>query len=78
MVRSKYADGRPMAGRDRRLLSRLEGEQKLLARRERHLQAAQLGWLNKCLMCCRPFEVIFGAIFLLFGLLICVSLFLTG
>lgn len=77
MIRAKYMDGRPMTGRDRRALERLEGEEKLLIRRERHLQAANLGWLNKCLKCCRPFEVVFGVIFLLLGLLIIVSLFLT-
>ena len=77
MIRAKYMDGRPMSGHDRRTLTRLEGEEKLLVRRERHLQAANLGWLNKCLQCCRPFEVVFGVFFLLFGLLIIVSLFLT-
>lgn len=77
MIRAKYVDGRPMTGRDRRTLARLEGEEKLLVRRERHLQAANLGWLNKCLKCCRPFEVVFGVFFLLFGLLIVVSMFIT-
>ncbi|XP_020623548.1 probable lysosomal cobalamin transporter [Orbicella faveolata] len=77
MIRAKYMDGHPMTGRDRRTLARLEGEEKLLIRRERHLQAANLGWLNKCLKCCRPFEVVFGVLFLLLGLLIIVSLFLT-
>ncbi|CAH3171745.1 unnamed protein product [Porites evermanni] len=77
MIRAKYTSGRTVSGRDRRLLARLEGEERLLLRRERHLQAANLSWLNKCLRCCRPFEVIFGIFFLLFGLLIFVSLFLT-
>ena len=77
MIRAKYVDGRPMTGRDRRTLARLEGEEKILVRRERHLQAANLGWLNKCLKCCRPFEVVFGVFFLLFGLLIVVSMFIT-
>ena len=77
MIRAKYTSGRTVSGRDRRLLARLEGEERLLLRRERHLQAANLSWLNKCLRCCRPFEVIFGVFFLLFGLLIFVSLFLT-
>ena len=77
MIHAKYMDGRAMSSHDRRTLARLEGEEKLLVRRERHLQAANLGWLNKCLKCCRPFEVVFGIFFLLFGLLIIVSLFLT-
>ncbi|KAL9980898.1 hypothetical protein ACROYT_G009538 [Oculina patagonica] len=77
MIRAKYMDGRPMSGHDRRILARLEGEEQVLVRRERHLQAANLGWLNKCLKCCRPFEVVFGVFFLLLGLLIAVSLFLT-
>lgn len=77
MIQAKYMDGRPMTGHDRRTLARLEGEGKLLIRRERHLQAANLGWLNKCLKCCRPFEVVFGVVFLLLGVLIIVSLFLT-
>lgn len=77
MIRAKYTSGHTMSGRDRRLLSRLEEEERLLVRRERHLQAANLSWLNKCLRCCRPFEVIFGIFFLLFGLLIFISLFLT-
>lgn len=77
MIRAKYMDGRAMSSHDRRTLARLEGEEKLLVRRERHLQAANLGWLNKCLKCCHPFEVVFGIFFLLFGLLIIVSLFLT-
>lgn len=77
MIRAKYMDGRPMSRHDRRILERLEGEGEVLIRRERHLQAANLGWLNKCLKCCRPFEVVFGVFFLLLGLLIVVSLFLT-
>ena len=77
MIRAKYMDGRTMSGHDRRLLARLEGEERVLVRRERHLQAANLSWLNKCLKCCRPFEVVFGVFYLLFGLLIVVSLFLT-
>ena len=77
MIRAKYSDGRPMTGRDRRTLAHLQGEEQVLIRRERHLQAANLSWLNKCLKCCRPFEVVFGVLFLLLGLLIIVSLFLT-
>lgn len=77
MIRAKYMGGRTMSGRDRRLLAQLEGEETTLVRRERHLQAANLSWLNKCLKCCRPFEVVFGIFYLLFGLLIIVSLFLT-
>ncbi|PFX18361.1 putative lysosomal cobalamin transporter [Stylophora pistillata] len=46
MIRANYMDGCPMSGHDRRTLTRLEGEEKLLVRRERHLQAANLGWLN--------------------------------
>lgn len=77
IIQARYADGRTMSGRDRRLLARLEGEERVLARRERHLQAANLSWLNKCLKCCRPFEMVFGIFYLLFGLLIFVSLLLT-
>ena len=77
MIRAKYMDGHTISGHDRRLLSRLEEDERLLVRRERHLQAATLSWLNKCLKCCRPFEVIFGIFFPWFGLLIAVSLFLT-
>jgi len=77
MIRAKYMGGRTMSGHDRRLLAQLEGEETTLVRRERHLQAANLSWLNKCLKCCRPFEVVFGIFYLLFGLLIIVSLFLT-
>ena len=77
MIRARHSDGRTMSRRDQRLLSQLEGEERVLIRRERHLQAANLSWLNKCLKCCRPFEMVFGILFLLFGLLIFVSLLLT-
>lgn len=77
MIRARHSAGRTMSRRDQRLLSRLEGEERVLVRRERHLQAANLSWLNKCLKCCRPFEFVFGILFLLFGLLIFVSLLLT-
>lgn len=77
MIRARYMDGRTMSGRDRRLLTQLEGEERTLIRRERHLQAANLSWLNKCLKCCRPFEMVFGIFYLLLGVLIFVSLFLT-
>ena len=77
MIRARHSDGHTMSRRDQRLLSRLQGEERVLARRERHLAAANLSWLNKCLKCCRPFEMVFGILFLLFGLLIFVSLFLT-
>ena len=77
MIRARHSAGRTMSRRDERLLSRLEGEERVLVRRERHLQAANLSWLNKCLKCCRPFEFVFGILFLLFGLLIFVSLLLT-
>ena len=76
-IRARHSDGRTMSRRDQRLLSRLEGEERVLCRRERHLQAANLSWLNKCLKCCRPFEMVFGILFLLFGFLIFVSLLLT-
>lgn len=78
MIRARHSAGRTMSRRDQRLLSRLEGEERVLVRRERHLQAANLSWLNKCLKCCRPFEFVFGILFLLFGLLIFVSLLLTS
>jgi len=78
MIRARHSASRTMSRRDQRLLSRLEGEERVLVRRERHLQAANLSWLNKCLKCCRPFEFVFGILFLLFGLLIFVSLLLTS
>ncbi|KXJ15975.1 probable lysosomal cobalamin transporter [Exaiptasia diaphana] len=77
MIRAKYMDGRSINGRDRRLLSRLEAEEQTLVRQERRLHNAQLGWLNKCLVCCRPFEVVFGVFYLLFAILLFVSLFIT-
>ncbi|XP_074637159.1 putative lysosomal cobalamin transporter [Acropora palmata] len=78
MIRARHSASRTMSRRDQRLLSRLEGEERVLVRRERHLQAVNLSWLNKCLKCCRPFEFVFGILFLLFGLLIFVSLLLTS
>lgn len=78
MIRARQVNGHSLSGRDQRLLARLEGEERVLVRRERHLQAANLSWLNKCLKCCRPFEMVFGLFFLLFGLLIFVSLVLTS
>ncbi|KAK3752742.1 hypothetical protein QZH41_018721 [Actinostola sp. cb2023] len=77
MIRAKYMAGRSINGRDRRTLSRLESEEHTLIRQERRLENAQLGWLNKCLKCCRPFEVVFGIFYLLFALLLVVSLFIT-
>lgn len=77
MIRAKYMDGQQMSSRDKRTLSELEEEEHVLVRRERHLESAQLGWISKCLKCCRPFEIVFGVFFLLFALLIFVSLFIT-
>ncbi|XP_031550447.1 probable lysosomal cobalamin transporter [Actinia tenebrosa] len=77
MIQAKYKDGRSMHRRDRRQLSQLEDEEHLLTRQDRRLESAQLGWLNKCLKCCRPFEVVFGVFYLLFSLLLFVSLLLT-
>lgn len=75
MIRVKYMDGRSMIGRDRRTFERFEGEEKFFIRRERYLQVVNFGWFNKCFKCCRLFEVVFGVIFLLFGLFIIVLLF---
>ncbi|EDO47438.1 predicted protein [Nematostella vectensis] len=77
LIKAQYMGGRAMSSRDRRRLSELEKEEHALATRERRLEAAQLGWLNKCLKLLRPFEMVFGAFFLLVALLIFVSLFIT-
>ena len=77
MIRAKYMGGKAMSSQDRRTLSRLEGEEEVLVRRQRHLRAAHSGCLNKCLACCRPFEVVFGVVFVLVSLLIFISLFIT-
>ena len=66
-----------MTSRDRRRLTDLEEQERLVARQERHLLDIEKNCLNKCSIVCRPFEVVFGVIFFLVALIIFISLLLT-
>jgi LMBR1 domain-containing protein 1 len=66
-----------MNARDCREFDRLEDDEEVMSRRERHLEAAEKSCLNKCFIVCRPFQVIFGIVFILIAALIFISLLLT-
>eukprot|EP00058_Branchiostoma_floridae_P008074 XP_002593562.1 hypothetical protein BRAFLDRAFT_88503 [Branchiostoma floridae] len=73
----KYQDGRRMTNRDRKEMDELDEKLHLLRRRERHLLSAERSWLNKCFIVCRPFQMVFGIVFILLALIIFVSLLLS-
>ncbi|XP_064624509.1 probable lysosomal cobalamin transporter [Lineus longissimus] len=78
-LKDKYFGGRRrMSAQDRREVDRLEEEEAVMGRRERHLVAAEKSCLNKCFILCRPFQVLFGIVFILIAALIFVSLLLTN
>ena len=66
-----------MSRRDRRRLEELEERVEVMTRREQHLQATERSWLHKCAIILRPFQIVFGVVFLLVTLLIFLSLLLT-
>ncbi|XP_066272446.1 probable lysosomal cobalamin transporter [Branchiostoma lanceolatum] len=76
-IHVKYQDGRRMTSRDRREMDDLDEKLHLLRRRERHLLSAERSWLNKCFIVCRPFQMVFGIVFILLALIIFVSLLLS-
>ncbi|KAL8570663.1 hypothetical protein ACOMHN_039098 [Nucella lapillus] len=77
-IRDKYGVGGHSTVRDRRSDGTLEEEERQLVRQERHLEAQESSWLQKCLVLLRPFEVVLGLLFLLLGLLVFISLLLTN
>ncbi|KAK3091500.1 hypothetical protein FSP39_020283 [Pinctada imbricata] len=73
-MREKYSS----RGRNPGRISDLEESEHLMARQEKHLADKESSCLRKCLTILRPFEVIFGVIFILVTLLIFISLLLTN
>lgn len=73
----QYKDGKRMSARDRQKLEDLDETEHLFDRCDRHLEAEQKSWISKCLIICRPFEVVFGIVFILVDLLIFLSLLLA-
>lgn len=77
-IRDKYGISSRPSARDRHRDGNLEDEERHLVRQERHLEAKEKSWFQKCLVLLRPFEIAVGFIFFLLGLLIFISLLLTN
>jgi len=63
---------------DKMRLNRMERELRLLNRNRHNLEQAAKSFLNRCVLICRPFQLVFGAFFTLFGFMIFLSLLLTS
>jgi len=59
-------------------LDRLERELRILARTRHQLEQSAKSFLNRLILLLRPFQLVFGAFFTLFGFLIFLSLLLTS
>ncbi|XP_013083911.2 probable lysosomal cobalamin transporter [Biomphalaria glabrata] len=77
-LRDKYSRQSTLSRRATRLDENLSEQERLMSRRQRHLQLSEKSWLRKCMLLLRPFEIIFGIIFFLLALLLFVSLLLTN
>ena len=66
-----------MGTRDRRRVESLEAQERMMSRRSRHLVNTEQSWIAKCAVILRPFQVIFGVVFLLLAMLVFLSLLLT-
>ncbi|XP_070534993.1 lysosomal cobalamin transport escort protein LMBD1-like isoform X2 [Ptychodera flava] len=78
-IRHKYKHTRrSMSRKDRTKLNDLQDKEKLIKRRERHLEKADKSWCTKCSILWRPFEILTGIILSLLALLILLSLLLTS
>lgn len=67
-----------MNRRDANRLAELEEEQRLIVRRETHLEQAQKSWLHKCRPLYRPLQIVSGLVGLSYGLLLFSSLLLSN
>ena len=63
---------------DKTRLDRLERELRLLNRNRHNLEQSAKSFINRCVLVCRPFQLMFGAFFTLFGFMIFLSLLLTS
>ena len=59
-------------------LERLEQQRRLLEREHRDLEQRTRSFLSRCQLLMRPFQMVFGVIFSMFGFLIFLSLLLTN
>ena len=73
----QYTSGRRnISIRDAARISEMEESEALMERKERHL-AAKDTCCQKCLVVLRPFQIVFGIVFIALALLIFISLLLT-
>ncbi|GFN89415.1 lmbr1 domain containing 1 [Plakobranchus ocellatus] len=77
-IRQKYSSRSTMSSRAQRVDDILAAEESLISRQERHLQAAERSWLNKCWVLLRPFEIVIGVVCFVVALLVFLSLLLTN
>jgi len=75
-INAKYLSGKKVSKRDEKTLSLLSRQERVLARKGERIEDSQRG-CSRVLAVLRPFAFVFGAIFLLFSLLLFVSLTLT-
>ncbi|GFR80356.1 LMBR1 domain containing 1 [Elysia marginata] len=77
-LRQKYSSRASMSSRAQRVDDILAAEESLIARQDRHLEAAERSWLRKCMILLRPFEIIVGVVCFLMALLVFLSLLMTN
>ncbi|KAK6180086.1 hypothetical protein SNE40_012298 [Patella caerulea] len=78
-IRRKRNQGRKrLTKRDETRVKKLEESEHLMERRLRHLLAKENSCVNKCLKFLRPFEMVFGILISLIGLLVFISLLLSN
>ncbi|XP_041357046.1 probable lysosomal cobalamin transporter [Gigantopelta aegis] len=77
-LKEKYSRRKRLSGRNEQQFSDIDENNHLMERQERLLQKKERSCLQKCLLVLRPFEMLFGFLFLLIALLIFISLLLTN
>ena len=76
-LRAKASGGRSLTRWERRQLHQIEEEERLQRRIERREKRSRNSICGKLMRALKPFEVVFGVVFLLISLLIMTSLIIT-
>ncbi|XP_067677707.1 probable lysosomal cobalamin transporter [Haliotis asinina] len=74
-IKEKYSSRKRFSNRGQQ---HTDEQDRLMERQLRHLEANDRSCIRKCLLVLRPFEMLFGFLFLLVALLIFISLLLTN
>jgi len=78
VIEDRYPGGQTIPTYDRSQLERLEQQLRLLRREHRDLDNRARTLVSRCQLLLRPFEMVFGVIFSLFGFMIFLSLMLSN